>query len=64
MPVERKLAEISNRQSIGQVGVERAIINKSASDLMALQDLTKEEEARFQGSSGRFASKNRGAGQY
>jgi hypothetical protein len=64
MPVERKLAEISNRQSIGQVGVERAIINKSASDLMALQDLTKEEEARFQGSSGRFASKNRGLGQY
>jgi len=64
MPVERKLAEISNRQSIGQVGVERAIINKSASDLTALQDLTKEEEARFQGSSGRFASKNRGLGQY
>lgn len=64
MPVERKLAQISNKQSIGQVGLERAIINKSASDLTSLQDLTKEEEARFQGSSGRFASKNRGAGQY
>jgi len=64
MPVERKLAQISNKQSIGQVGIERAIINKSASDLTSLQDLTKEEEARFQGSSGRFASKNRGAGQY
>ena len=64
MPVERKLAQISNKQSIGQVGLERAIINKSASDLTSLQDLTKEEEARFQGSSGRFASKDRGSGQY
>jgi len=64
MPVERKLAQISNKQSIGQVGLERAIINKSASDLTLLQDLTKEEEARFQGSSGRFASKDRGSGQY
>jgi hypothetical protein len=63
LPVERKLAEISNRQSIGQVGLERATINKSASDLMALQELTKEEEGRFQGRSGRFASKDRTAGQ-
>jgi hypothetical protein len=63
LPVERKLAEISNRQSIGQVGLERATINKSASDLMALQELTKEEEGRFQGRSGRFASKDRAAGQ-
>ena len=63
LPVERKLAEISNRQSIGQVGLERATINKSASDLMALQELTKEEEGRFLGRSGRFASKDRAAGQ-
>jgi hypothetical protein len=63
LPVERKLAEISNRQSIGQVGLERATINKSAIDLMALQELTKEEEGRFQGRSGRFASKDRAAGQ-
>lgn len=49
MPDVTKLAGISRRPDLGQVGVERAVIEQSAKDLAELQALSEEEEARFAG---------------
>jgi hypothetical protein len=51
-PTVSKLAGISRREDIGQVGVERALITSSAKELSELERLAMEEEARFRGSSG------------
>lgn len=51
-PVEEKLAGISRTQSIGQAGVEQALVLGRASETERLQQLAEEEAARFQGRSG------------
>lgn len=52
MPDVTKLAGISRRPDLGQVGVERAVIEQSAKDIAELQRLSEEEEARFAGRTG------------
>jgi hypothetical protein len=42
---------------------QNAVFNKSIKEQMTIEELSKQEAARFQGSSGRFASKDRAAGQ-
>ena len=42
---------------------QNAVFGKSIKEQMTIQELAEEEAARFQGSSGRFASKDRAAGQ-
>jgi LysM repeat protein len=42
---------------------QNAVFGKSIKEQMTIEELAKQEEARFQGSSGRFASKDRAAGQ-
>ena len=49
---EQKLAEISGVQSIGVTGLTSAVISKSASELKKLEDLTRQEEARYMGKAG------------
>lgn len=51
-PVEQKLSGISRRQSIGQTGVEQALVLGRAGELEQLEDLSEEERARFQARSG------------
>ena len=53
MPDVTKLAGISRRQDIGQEGLEKAVISKSQKELSELEQLSKEEEARFGGKTGR-----------
>jgi len=55
---EQKLAEISGVQSLGVTGLTSAVISKSASELKKLEDLTRQEEARFSGKSGTIGSKS------
>jgi hypothetical protein len=64
-PGEEKLAAISGQQSIGQIGIEQAVINQNAAQQKVLEDLAAKEEARFGGKAGSigskaFASQNRG----
>lgn len=64
---EQKLAEISGVKSMGVSGLVSAVIGKSAKELKALEDLSKQEEGRFGGQSGNigskaFASQSRAAG--
>jgi len=64
-PGEQKLAAISGQQSIGQIGIEQAVINQNAAQQKVLEDLAAQEEARFGGKAGNigskaFASQNRG----
>jgi len=54
---EQKLAEISGVQSIGVGGLTSAVINKSAAELKKLEDLTRQEEARFAGKAGTAGSR-------
>jgi hypothetical protein len=54
---EQKLAEISGVKSIGVTGLTSAVISKSAAELKKLEDLTKQEEARFSGKAGNIGSK-------
>jgi hypothetical protein len=54
---EQKLAEISGVKSLGVTGLTSAVINKSAAELKALEDLTMQEEARFAGKAGNIGSK-------
>jgi hypothetical protein len=42
---------------------QNAVFGKSIKEQMTIEELSKQEAARFQGSSGRFASKDRAAGQ-
>jgi hypothetical protein len=49
---EQKLAEISGVKSMGVSGLTGAVIGKSAKELKALEDLTRQEEARFSGKAG------------
>lgn len=49
---EQKLAEISGRQSMGVAGLTSAVLGKKAKELTALEELTKEEEARYKARSG------------
>jgi hypothetical protein len=42
---------------------QNAVFGKSIKEQMTIEELAKQEAARFQGSSGRFASKDRAAGQ-
>lgn len=51
-PVEQKLAGISRRQSIGQVGVEEALLLGGAQEMEQIEELSAEERARFQARSG------------
>lgn len=51
-PVEQKLAGISRTPSIGQTGVEQALVLGRASETERLQELAEEEVARFQARSG------------
>lgn len=51
-PVEQKLAGISRTPSIGQAGVEQALVLGRASETERLQQLAEEEAARFQARSG------------
>lgn len=51
-PVEQKLAGISRTPSIGQTGVEQALVLGRASETERLQQLAEEEIARFQARSG------------
>lgn len=55
---EQKLAEISGVKSIGVTGLTSAVINKSATELKKLEDLTKQEEARFAAKAGTIGSKS------
>jgi len=55
---EQKLAEISGVKSIGVIGLTSAVINKSATELKKLEDLTKQEEARFAAKAGTIGSKS------
>lgn len=54
---EQKLAEISGVKSLGVTGLTSAVISKSATELKALEDLTRQEEARFSGKAGNIGSK-------
>ena len=49
---EQKLAEISGKQSMGVAGLTSAVLGKKAKELTALEELTKEEEARYKARSG------------
>jgi hypothetical protein len=42
---------------------QSAVFGKNIKEQMTIEEIAKQEEARFQGSSGRFASKDRAAGQ-
>ena len=53
-PTVSKLAGISKRADIGQIGVEEAVLMKSAKQAQELEKLSKEEEARFAGKAGRL----------
>lgn len=55
---EQKLAEISGMKSIGVTGLTSAVIGKSATELKKLEDLTRQEEARFGGKAGTIGSKS------
>ena len=54
---EQKLAEISGVKSLGVTGLTSAVISKSAAELKALENLSKQEEARFSGKAGNIGSK-------
>jgi hypothetical protein len=54
---EQKLAEISGVQSMGVGGLTSAVISKSAAELKRLEDLTRQEEARFAGKAGTAGSR-------
>ena len=54
---EQKLAEISGMKSLGVTGLTSAVISKSAAELKKLEDLTRQEEARFSGKAGNIGSK-------
>jgi hypothetical protein len=47
-PVEQKLAGISRRQSIGQAGIEQALLLGGAQEIEQIEELSAEERARFQ----------------
>jgi hypothetical protein len=55
-PVEEKLSGISRRQSIGQEGVEQALLLGRAQELEQIENLSEEEIARFRAKSGRLDS--------
>ena len=55
---EQKLAEISGMKSLGVSGLTKAVIGKSAAELKALEDLTRQEEARFAAKAGTIGSKS------
>jgi hypothetical protein len=55
---EQKLAEISGMKSLGVTGLTSAVINKSAAELKKLEDLTRQEEARFAAKAGTIGSKS------
>jgi hypothetical protein len=55
---EQKLAEISGMKSLGVSGLTSAVIDKSATELKKLEDLTKQEEARFSAKAGTIGSKS------
>lgn len=64
-PVEKKLAEISGVQSLGQVGVENAVLGQNLTAQQQLEVLAELEAGRYSGKSGNigskaFASQNRG----
>jgi len=52
-PRVSQLAGFSRTEDIGQTGVEKAVISRSARELQQLEELTKQEEARFAGKAGR-----------
>ena len=52
-PRATQLAGFSKAEDIGQVGVEKAVISRSAKELQKLAELTGQEEARFAGKAGR-----------
>jgi hypothetical protein len=54
---EQKLAEISGMKSLGVSGLTSAVIDKSAAELKKLEDLTRQEEARFAGKAGTAGSR-------
>lgn len=68
MPIVSSLEQVSNKADrLGQVGLEKALISKSAKELTVLEQLTAEEEARYQARSGSIgprglASQARGSG--
>ena len=70
MPIVSSLEQISNKTDrLGQVGLEKALIGKSAKELTVLEQLTAEEEARYLARSGSIgprglASQTRGSGGY
>lgn len=53
-PVEEKLAGISKKKSIGQAGVEQALVLGSAEELRKLEEAAVEERARFGAKPGRL----------
>jgi hypothetical protein len=55
---EQKLAEISGMKSLGISGLTSAVIDKSAAELKKLEDLTRQEEARFAAKAGTIGSKS------
>jgi hypothetical protein len=44
-------------KSLGVSGLTKAVIGKSAAELKKLEDLTRQEEARFSGKAGNIGSK-------
>ena len=70
MPIVSSLEQVSNKADrLGQVGLEKALIGKSAKELTVLEQLTAEEEARYLARSGSIgprglASQARGSGGY
>ena len=68
MPIVSSLEQVSNKADrLGQVGLEKALIGKSAKELTVLEQLTAEEEARYLARSGSIgprglASQARGSG--
>ena len=70
MPIVSSLEQISKKtDTLGQVGLEKALIGKSAKELSVLEQLTAEEEARYLARSGGIgprglASQARGSGGY
>ena len=68
MPIVSSLEQISKKtDTLGQVGLEKALIGKSAKELTVLEQLTAEEEARYLARSGSIgprglASQARGSG--
>lgn len=68
MPIVSSLEQISNKTDrLGQVGLEKALIGKSAKELTVLEQLTAEEEARYLARNGGIgprglASQARGSG--